>query len=191
MGTAVFLLGREVTAYVALKREVAELKGAMATMQDSFTRATDEQMTFVRQATTQLVDLSAAHRALEEAVKQTLRGGVDARVGRAASDAGVGEGRTTRDDAEGARLGSAMGGATPASRGGGGGRGRQAEPSASSPSKGRGRERLADGGGGAGKLRGAATGASDESLWETNEAEAAAAGGLTRNVKVGHLPWDR
>ena len=171
VGTVIFLVGREVRAYAALKLEVAALKTTVGTMEDNFKRATAEQMTFVRQAAKQLVDLSAAHKRLEEEVGGAGGGGEGVMAERGGAGVGVSGGGAdvippVRQQQQWVTVA------------GGGGEG-----------------------GGAGNLRGGgavvATSADDGGgLWETSGSEAKAAGGLgsggsvARNIKDGELPWD-
>lgn len=180
-------MGREVHAYTELKSEVAGMKQTVTTMEDNFKRATAEQMTFVRQATKQLVDLSAAHARLEEMVD--ARGGSARAVGSrnaAAIEALSMDGINHRGGGGGggeAVEGGESRGSTVGAGAGAGGRqqrgGQQRRAGHTTDSGGNGNVR-----GGGGRT------SSDDGLWETSGSEAKAAGGLAKNVKEGDLPWD-
>ena len=184
-----FLVGREAHAYVELKREVGELKRTVGSVEDSFKRATAEQMTFVRQATKQLVDLSTAHTRLEELVADAGRrggGGAGTLVGLGSGTAGADVLSMGGVDVGGTAAGGGKGG-------GGGGLGGAGWSGGSGTARGRQRQRPRQAaGGGGGNLRGGGGGvtSSDDGLWETSGSEAKAAGGLAKTVKEGELPWD-
>lgn len=180
-----FLVGREARAFTELKREVAGLKRTVGAMEDSFTRATAEQMTLVRQATKQLVDLSAAHRGLEEDVRRGRDAAAGAGAGGAAGadvvtkglgvDVGVGAGGGAAEGVGAAYLRD--------------GRRERQRPRGQAAGGGGGGD-----GGGDGNLREGGGSSADEGLWETRRSEAKAAGGLAKSVKEvkeGELPWDR
>ena len=179
-------MGREVHAYTELKSEVAGLKQTVTTMEDNFKRATTEQMTFVRQATKQLVDLSAAHARLEEMV-DTRGGSTRAMSSRSAATVeAVSMGGMDHGGGGGAAVGGGESRGSTAGAGAGAGAGGRQQ---------RGGQQRRDGGatdgGRGGNVRGGGGGtSSDEGLWETSGSEAKAAGGLAKAVKEGELPWD-
>jgi hypothetical protein len=183
VGTVLFLVGREAHAYTELKSEVAGLKEQMT----HFKRASAEQMTFVRQATKQLVDLSAAHTRLEEEVRAGAGSAASAEV-MSMGGVGLGAGVGVGEGGDGGMNVRADG------RGGGGGGGSDAVHTHVRQQQQRQRGQAAGGGGGGGggggNLRGGGGTSSDDGLWETSGSEASAAGGLARTVKEGELPWD-
>lgn len=197
MGTALFLVSREARAYADLKRDVAELKHKVSTVEDSFKRATAEHMSFVRQATKQLVDLSVAHHRLEEEVASDAlvaaagrtRGGDAARVGTGAGARGDGDGTLGARGAERAAVKAAGQGDVngfPLARG----EGAIAAEGVKVWQQQQQRGREVGVGGGGGNPRGGGGTSSEDGLWETSGSDVEAAGGLARNVKVGELPWD-